>query len=141
MAFPLPVAAVLAKEIKIPVWARWLLGGILLSVLVFVAFSLWISDVKDDAVQKDRVERNAETLETNAKSHERAAVQRSRDVQYTHKLEEDYLDVIHEEPARTGPSAAHVRLNCERLRKAGYLDADLPESCGSGGGVEADTYP
>lgn len=68
------------------------------------------------------------TLATDAKAKDAAAEQRARDAITIETAEKERHDAIHSQPAGR-PDAARNRLNCDRLRRAGFETAGHPE-CG-----------
>lgn len=66
------------------------------------------------------------TLGTDAAAKDEAAEQRVTDIITIDQAERERNDAINSEPAER-PNAARIRLNCERLRQAGYATADFAE--------------
>jgi hypothetical protein len=66
------------------------------------------------------------TLATDAKAKDAAAEQRARDTITIDTAEKERHDAIHSKPAGR-PDAARNRLNCDRLRRAGFDTAGHPE--------------
>lgn len=109
----------------LPRWTH-LAGGILLAVL---AALLWLHfhDAavveKHDAAVNLQAERKARAADADA------ADQRLNDARANAEQQESYHEAI--EAASSGaPSDAAVRLGCERLRRAGKVDARVAPICG-----------
>jgi len=75
-------------------------------------------------------------LGTQAALVETAAEERQADTAAVEQAEEDLIDAIAKVPD-TQPDAVRVRLGCERLRRAGRLDAALTAEGGPCSGIEA----
>lgn len=68
----------------------------------------------------------AKTLRNDTAAKEQAAAQRATDTITIHQAEKERNDAINDEPAGR-PDAARNRLNCQRLRGAGFDTADFAE--------------
>ena len=68
---------------------------------------------------------------------ERAAETRLADQLQQLEMEKQYEDAIGAAPGGANSPAA-VALACQRLRRAGHLDSELPIPCRSGSGVHAE---
>jgi len=112
-------------------------GGALVAALVAFAFVAWRADSISEA--RDRIAKERDALQTelnlsrlDTALKETAAVERQGDMAAVADMEKDLSNAIKDTPDAP-PSDVRVRLGCERLRRAGYLDADLPVQCRSGG--------
>lgn len=78
-----------------------------------------------------------EQLQESFEAGERAAEKRLADALAQEKVEEAYEEAIDAAPGgRNSPAA--IALACQRLRRAGYIDAKLPAECRSGIGYGAE---
>jgi len=76
---------------------------------------------------------NNTTLQRTIGANDAAAREQLSDQQTTSDIKRSFDDAIHNPPP--GASAdARVRVDCVRLRNAGYREADLPAICGHAGG-------
>lgn len=98
--------------------------------LVIVAALLLLSIAKctyDGRVIADHEAKVTErTLRTDTAAKDEAAEQRARDTITIDQAEKERSDAIHSEPAGR-PDDARIRLNCERLRRAGFATGDFAE--------------
>lgn len=84
-------------------------------------------------VKLDDAEARAEQRDEAFKAGESAAEKRLADQRRQFEAEMQYEEVISNAPGGRN-SPASVALGCQRLRRAGYLDAELPAECGPSGG-------
>jgi uncharacterized protein HemX len=117
-------------------------AGAALAAILALGVVMWRADAisaQRDAAREALVHAEAELvlLRTDAALKETAAEERQRDTEAIAAAEKELIDAIKEVPD-SQPDAVRVRLGCERLRRAGHLDADLPAVCRSGSGVEAE---
>ncbi len=100
------------------------------------AFGIWLH-VHDRGVIENHVTKaNNTTLRTTITANETAAGEQLRDQRDLSDVKRSYDDAIHN--PRPGASAdARVRFNCERLRRQGHRDTDLPEVCRHAGRGDA----
>lgn len=87
-----------------------------------------------------RAKENVEALTRDAAAKDKADVQREADTKAVDENQEDLINAIQTVPD-THPDAVRVALGCERLRKQGAAEADLPSVCRSGGGGQAGSTP
>lgn len=104
----------IAKLVGIPTWVRYAALAVALVALLGVAkcsYDRGVIEDHDAAV-------TAKTVQVDGKAKERAAEERGEDKAQIDQAEKERSDAIKKAPD-SGPSAASIRLNCERLRRAG----------------------
>ena len=118
-----------------------ILSGVAVALLG-LAIVFWIgwsraANARDEARENLRTaEAQLTLLRVDFGLRETASVERQNDTAEVANMEKELVDAIKTVPD-SAPDLVRVRLGCERLRKAGYLDADLPASCGPVGGTQA----
>lgn len=113
---------------RVAAWAglALLAGGLFLAARG--GFALWIERHDRKVIAAYKNEQRVAQAERQAAIEAEAAKARTADAVANRDQQEDYHDAIHD-PAGD-PADAHVRLNCERLRRAGRTAAELPECAG-----------
>lgn len=134
----MPLPALAAGKI---VSAIGIKGGIIIALALALGIALWwsqrVAEQRDEArAALALAEAEMKLLRTDAGLKEIAAEERQADTAAVAQVEKELIDAIQEVPDEQ-PDAVRVRLGCERLRRAGRLDADLPAVCGLGGGSQA----
>lgn len=109
---------------------------IVLGVLLLLSYCQGRSDGSNAVKLKD-AEARQEQLKQEFAAGERAAETRLADERRQLEAEKTYEDVIAKAPGGRN-SPASVALGCQRLRRAGYLDSELPADCRSGVGFGAE---
>lgn len=116
-------------------------GFIAIGAAIALALCWWgwsrAADQRDEARASLKLA-NAEItlLKTDATLKETAAIERQNDTAAVAAAQEELLHAIAQVPDST-PDAVRVQLGCERLRRTGRIDADLPAACRSDGGSQA----
>lgn len=97
-------------------------------LIAFVAAVLLIGKCTYDGrvIEKHEAKVTGRTLSIDAKAKDAAAEQRARDSITIDTAEKERNDAIHSKPAGS-PDAARNRLNCDRLRRAGFNPSDFAE--------------
>jgi hypothetical protein len=117
-----------------------------IALLIALVWALWArgNGFKEDlqVAKADLREANAELalLRTDAELKEIAAGERQADTAAIAEAEKELIDAIQQIPD-SHPDAVRVHLGCERLRRSGRAEIDLPESCRLDGGAEARSAP
>ncbi|PTQ13718.1 hypothetical protein CLG96_00080 [Sphingomonas oleivorans] len=108
---------------------------------VLICGILWIRHIIAMEAERDRLAMQVREqasiiaiLRKDAAAREQAAIERQADTARIEAIKDEVIDEIHKAPDAS-PSAARLRLNCQRLRRAGRHEADLPAGCRSGGGA------
>ncbi len=126
-----------AKYLGIQPWI------VIAAAVVLVIASAGIAKCSYDSavIEKHTTKANNETLRGTIEANDQAANEQLADQRDLEEIRRSYNDAIFNPPPGSDPDA-RVRFACERLRRFGHREADLPESCrhaGSGrGGTEAD---
>lgn len=112
-------------------------GGIIIALGLALAIALWgaaslSQRLSDTKAALTLAEGEIALLKADSALKEIAAAERQNDTAAVAQAEKELLDALNDIPD-TQPDAVRVRLGCERLRRAGRLDADLPVGCRSGG--------
>lgn len=105
---------------------------IILGLLLGLSYCQGRTDGKNTIRLENEKARNAQ-LERAFKAGERAAETRLADERRQLEAEKKYEEVIASAPGGRN-SPASVALGCERLRRAGFGNSDLPAECRSSGG-------
>jgi hypothetical protein len=117
------------------------IAAAILLLVVVLALS-YCQGRKDGAasVKLADTEARNDQLQTEAAAAEEAAEQRIEDALTQEKADEEYKDAIDAAPGGVNSPAAVARA-CQRLRRAGYLNTELPIECRSGIGYGAEAAP
>ena len=127
---------VVAKAVGLRPWVVIAAAIVLLLGAGLLGKCAYDRAVVDGAVTKA----NNKTLHRTIGANETAAGEQLGDQHTISDLKRSYDDAIHHPPP--GASAdARVRVDCVRLRNAGYREADLPAICGHAGNGGARTAP
>jgi hypothetical protein len=120
-------ASLIAKFAGVPTWARYVAAVVALIALLGMAKCSY-----DRGIIKDHdADVTAETVKTDGAAKEKAAEERGADKATIDKAEKDRSDAINQ--ATDGkPSDASIRLNCERLRRAGKDTSRIAACAGLG---------
>ena len=120
-------------------------GAIAIALGVALVSCWWgwsnAAEARDKAkAELARAEAKIVLLEADAALKETAAVERQADTARIAEAEKELVDAIANIPD-TRPGPVRVAAGCSQLRRAGYLDADLPPVCRPGGGGAASSNP
>lgn len=99
------------------------------------AFGAWLHFHDRKVVQHVTDHANVQALQKTINANETASAEQSADEKSLSAMQKGYDDALNHPPPGAS-SDARVRLACQRLRNAGYREADLPAVCahaGSGG--------
>jgi len=119
-------------------------GGAAIALALVATLCWWgwsrAADQRDELAKELKLA-NAEItlLKTDAVLKETAAIERQNDTAAVAAAQEELIHAIAQVPDST-PDAVRVQLGCQRLRRTGRIDADLPAACRSGGGGEASPH-
>lgn len=102
------------------------------------AFSLWLHFHDAGVVERHISAANNQTLSQTITANETAAAEELADQKTISDLQRSYDDALNNPPPGASPDP-RKRLDCQRLRRAGYREADLPASCGHAGSGGAGT--
>lgn len=111
-----------------------------LGIMVAAAggFSLWLHFHDAGVVERHISAANNQTLGRTIEVNEAAAAEHQADQKTLTDLQRSYADALNNPPPGASPDP-RKRLDCQRLRRAGYREADLPASCGHAGSGGAGT--
>lgn len=103
--------------------------AILAALLILgLLWAVWDHFDDKEAIDRDRLEANADALEGQAKAEAAAAAERARNIVTNFEQTGEFHDAIHD--PRAGDSAdPAVRLACQQLRNDGQDTTAIPE-CG-----------
>lgn len=121
-----------ALALRLGISKRLLIGGAILLAIIaaIVAWNVWLSGHDKDVIEADRLESNLEAVKVESRAKEQAAVEKASDDLASRETEKDLKDAVSKaDPSK--PDAARTALNCQRLRRAGAREADLPVECRS----------
>jgi hypothetical protein len=116
------------------------LGALLLAGMAVLAWNIWLAGHDKKVVRDDRAASNLKVIQQNSAAKEKASNERAADLRAVATREEDLRDAIHSVPD-TAPDPVRVRLNCERLRRAGQDTDRIPGCVGPDRGSEAGANP
>ncbi len=111
--------------------AAWVAGAVaLLAILGLLAGAWRVFDWWDDraAIEAAVNKANVKALATARAADDRAAEQAAADDRVIGRQLEETIDVI-ENAKGGGAGSARVAHNCQRLRRHGFAEADLPAAC------------
>lgn len=124
-----------AARTGLPPGARWLVplgAGLALVALLWGGWAVFDHFNDRDAVERAVTKANEKDLESTIEANDAASEERLSDDRRLNEAERSARDAI--DTAEGGrPSAAAIALNCQRLRREGYADDQLPAPCGRGG--------
>lgn len=121
--------SLIAWATGLPRWARLAAAALALVLVAAGAALVWLKSHDSEVVEKHDAAANLQAERKARAADADAADQRLNDARANAEQQESYHEAI--EAASSGaPSDAAVRLGCERLRRAGKVDADLPAICG-----------
>jgi hypothetical protein len=102
------------------------LAALLLIATAVAAWNVWLGRHDRRVVEDDRAKATVQVLKNNAGAQERSALERVVDERAVAAQEREMIDAIQSAPD-TAPGPARMRLNCERLRRAGTDVGSLPQ--------------
>lgn len=103
-------------------------------------FTLWLHFHDARVVERHVTAANNQTLGRTIKANEAAAAEQLADQKILSDLQRSYADALNNPPPGASPDP-RKRLDCQRLLRAGYREADLPASCGYAGSGGTGTPP
>jgi len=122
------LAGLSARFVALPKWARTLIAGIGAALLLWGLWTLWLGNHDDAVIEAHDNAINVKVLQTDTTAKVDAAIQRGID-QAAIDNNERLRNVEINKGSVGAPSAASIRLNCQRLQRAGK-DTSRIAACG-----------